>query len=51
MILQVMPIKGFSVGIEYDEREDFGFIINCDLGLLRFTWFKDLDVEDEEGDD
>lgn len=48
MILQLAPIKGFSVGLEFDEREDFGFLVNCDLGLIRITWFKDLAPEEGE---
>lgn len=39
-------IKGFSVGIEYYDDEDAGFLVNADLGLIRITWYKDLDPTD-----
>lgn len=38
-------IKGFSVGLEYDDHEVFGFVVNCDVGIFRFTWFKDITEE------
>jgi hypothetical protein len=38
-------IKGCSVGIEYDEHDDIGFVINLDLGFFRFTWYRDLEEE------
>lgn len=40
-MIQFMWIKGLSVGLEYDENPEYGFVINCDLGLFRITWFKD----------
>lgn len=36
-------IHGLSVGMEYVDDEDLGFILNCDLGILRITWYKDMD--------
>lgn len=36
-------IRGLSVGIEYLDDEDMGFIVNCDLGIIRITWYRDMD--------
>lgn len=41
-------IKGLAVGLEYVDDEDLGFIVNADLGVVRFTWYRDLNVEDSE---
>jgi hypothetical protein len=38
-------IKGLSVGLEYVEAEEMGFVVNMDLGTLRVTWYRDL-IED-----
>lgn len=35
-------VRGLSVGLEYVDSEDLGFIVNLDLGLLRITWYRDL---------
>lgn len=45
-IIQIAPIYGLSFGLEYDEREEIGFLINVDLGLLRITWFRDIEPEE-----
>jgi hypothetical protein len=42
-----MWIHGFSVGLEYFDREEYGFGINCDLGIFRITWYKDLTDDGE----
>jgi hypothetical protein len=39
-------IKGLAVGIEYEDDEELGFILNADLGFFRITWFKNI-VMDE----
>ncbi len=36
-------IQGLSVGMEYVDDEDLGFIVNMDLGILRITWYKDME--------
>jgi hypothetical protein len=36
-------VKGLCFGIEYDEHEDIGFVINLDLGIFRVTWYRDLE--------
>jgi hypothetical protein len=38
-------IKGLSVGLEYVEAEEIGFVVNVDLGIFRVTWYRDL-IED-----
>jgi hypothetical protein len=40
-------IHGLSVGLEYSDTEDLGFIVNLDLGIFRLTWFRDLEIDDE----
>jgi hypothetical protein len=44
-MFQLQLIKGLSVGLEYADTEEVGFIVNLDLGILRVTWYRDL-VED-----
>lgn len=39
-------INGLSLGIEYVETEEMGFILCIDLGLFRILWYKDM-VEEE----
>jgi len=41
-------ISGFSIGLEYAEREDVGFLVNCDLGFFRLTWYRDVHLDDED---
>ena len=44
-------ITGLSIGLEYVERKELGFIVNLDLGIIRLTWYRDLvAVEDDEDD-
>jgi len=45
-MFQFSFIKGISLGIEYDDHPDLGFAINCDLGIFRVTFFKDIVLED-----
>jgi hypothetical protein len=47
----MMPIKGVSIGLEYFDREDLGFGINADLGVLRVTWYKDVRIIEDEDDE
>jgi hypothetical protein len=42
-------ITGMSLGIEYMETEEFGFVLTASLGFIRVYWFKDL--EEMEGED
>lgn len=39
----IQLITGLSVGFEYLDDEELGFIINIDLGILRITWYKDIE--------
>ena len=41
-------IKGASVGLEYFDNETLGFGVNADIGLLRVTWYKDIELVDED---
>lgn len=41
-------IKGLSLGLEYDNHPQLGFVVNCDLGILRVTYFADIELDDEE---
>ena len=42
-------IKGLSLGLEYVEHEEMGFIVNLDFGIIRCTWYRDLiELDDEE---
>lgn len=43
-----MPIKGLSFGLEYFDHAVFGFGVNLDLGILRCTWYKDVEMMDED---
>ena len=43
-----MLIHGFSVGLEYFDRDEYGFGVNADLGILRVTWYKDIRPMDDE---
>lgn len=43
-------IHGLSVGLEYFDREVYGFGINLDLGFIRVTWYRDIRLTGE-GDD
>jgi hypothetical protein len=45
-MLGISMIHGLSVGIEYFDDEQAGFGVNLDLGIFRFTWFRDL-IEDD----
>jgi hypothetical protein len=40
-------IHGLSFGLEYFDRDDIGFGINIDAGILRLTWYKDIVIDDE----
>lgn len=42
-MITIQGIKGLCIGLEFDETEEWGFIINLDLGFFRVTWFKDLE--------
>lgn len=46
-MITMMLIRGLSFGLEYFDRDDYGFGINVDLGLLRVTWYRDVEFEDE----
>ena len=39
-------IKGLSFGFEYVDHEEYGFIVNLDLGILRFQYFKDIEMDE-----
>jgi hypothetical protein len=41
-MFQLQWIYGLSVGLEYMDTEEVGFIVNLDLGILRVTWYRDL---------
>lgn len=41
-MLQFGFIKRLSLGIEYDNHPDLGFIVNIDVGFLRVTYFAEL---------
>lgn len=45
-LISIQLIHGLSVGLEYVDTEELGFIVNLDLGIVRFTWYRDL--EDDE---
>lgn len=47
MITQFDLIKGFDVGLEYAESPEFGFVVMANLGVFRFTWYKDLFYTDD----
>jgi hypothetical protein len=38
-------ITGVAFGLEYFQDEEIGFGINLDLGIFRFTWFRDIEEE------
>ena len=44
-MLSIGPIYGIAFGLEYLDDEDLGFIINVDLGIIRFTWYKDFNAD------
>lgn len=41
-MIQIQIIKGLSLGMEYVDHEEYGFVINIDLGVFRVTWYKDI---------
>lgn len=41
-------IKGIACGLEYFEHEEFGFGVNLDLGILRCTWYRDIEMDQDE---
>lgn len=48
-MIQADIIQGFDIGLEYIESEEFGFVLTLSLGVVRFTWFKDLvEVDGDE---
>lgn len=46
-MFQFSFIKGVSLGLEYDNHPQLGFVVNCDLGILRVTYFADIELDDE----
>lgn len=50
-VFAFMPIKGFSVGLEYFDHEVLGFGINMDIGIFRATWYKDVETDDFEDEE
>ena len=41
-------IHGLSLGIEYVEHETYGFIVNIDVGIVRVTWYRDIEELEED---
>lgn len=44
-------IRGISVGLEYGDTDDLGFVIVCSLGIIRLAWYTEVTMfndDDEE---
>ena len=45
-MLVISLIQGLAVGLEYFSDEEMGFGINLDLGIIRFTYYFDIETDD-----
>jgi hypothetical protein len=52
-MFRFQQINGLSIGLEYADIPEVGFVINADLGFVRVTWFRDVwdDGTDDEDDE
>lgn len=49
-MIQLDWVRGFDIGLEYGDTDDYGFVVTASFGIFRVMWFKDLvriDDDDE----